>query len=40
MIEGEGAIIVDGDGARASEDEADVTLIAAPDVFEDMLAGI
>jgi len=39
VIEGEGAIIVDGDGARASDDDADVTLIAAPDVFEDILAG-
>ncbi|MBT2132556.1 SCP2 sterol-binding domain-containing protein [Aliiroseovarius lamellibrachiae] len=39
VIEGEGGIVVDGDGARASDDDADVTLTAAPDVFEDMMAG-
>ncbi|MDA5094564.1 SCP2 sterol-binding domain-containing protein [Aliiroseovarius sp. KMU-50] len=39
VIEGEGAIIVDGDGVRASDDEADVTLTADTEVFEDMLSG-
>ncbi|WP_432449973.1 SCP2 sterol-binding domain-containing protein [Aliiroseovarius marinus] len=39
VIEGEGAIIVDGDGVRAGDDEADVTLTADADVFEDMLSG-
>lgn len=38
-INGEGSIIVDGDGARAGDDDADVTLTADADVFEDMLSG-
>ncbi|MEM1363051.1 MAG: SCP2 sterol-binding domain-containing protein [Pseudomonadota bacterium] len=39
VIEGEGGIIVDSDGARASEDDADVTLTADRDTFEEMIAG-
>lgn len=39
VIEGEGAIMVDGDGVRAGDEEADVTLTAAADVFEEMLSG-
>lgn len=38
-IEGEGAIMLDADGVRAGDDEADVTLKADADVFEDILAG-
>lgn len=38
-INGEGSIIVDGDGARAGDDDADVTLTADADVFEEMLSG-
>ena len=33
-IEGEGAIIIDSDGARASDDEADVTLSADTETFK------
>lgn len=41
MIEGEGAIIVDGDGVRAGEesDEAEVTMTADADTFQEILAG-
>lgn len=39
VIEDEGAIIIDGDGARAGDDEAEVTLTAATDVFEAILSG-
>ena len=39
VIEGEGSIIVDGDGARASDDEADVTLTADADTFQAMMEG-
>ncbi|MCK0143816.1 SCP2 sterol-binding domain-containing protein [Aliiroseovarius sp. F20344] len=39
VINGEGAIIIDGDGVRAGDDEADVTLTADADVFEEMLSG-
>jgi len=38
-IEGEGSIIIDSDGARASEDEADVTLTATTEVFRAILEG-
>lgn len=38
-IEGEGSIIIDGDGARASDDDADVTLTATTDVFKAILDG-
>ena len=38
-IEGEGSVIVDTNGARASDDEAEVTLIATADVFQDIMAG-
>jgi len=38
-IEDEGSIIIDGDGARASEDDADVTLTASTDVFKAILDG-
>ena len=39
VIEGEGAIIVDGSGARAGDDDADVTLTADAGVLQDMLSG-
>jgi len=38
-IEGEGAIIIDGDGVRAGDDEADVTLSAAADTGQAILGG-
>lgn len=39
VIEGEGAIVVDSDGARASDDEADVTLTADVETFQGMIEG-
>ncbi len=38
-IEGEGAIVIDGDGARASDDDADVTLSANAETFQAILEG-
>ena len=41
MIEGEGALIIDGTGVRAADEseEADVTLSADADAFQEILAG-
>lgn len=39
VIEGEGTIMLDTGGARAGEDEADVTLTADADTFHEMLEG-
>ncbi len=39
VLQGEGAIVIDANGARAGEDEAGVTLTATPEVFEQILAG-
>lgn len=39
VIPGEGAIMVDGEGVRAGDDPADVTLTAEAGVFQDMLEG-
>jgi len=41
VIEGEGAIMVDGAGVRAADDsdDADVTMTADSDTFQDILAG-
>lgn len=39
VIEGEGAIVVDADGVRASDDEADVTLTADAETFQSILEG-
>ena len=39
VIEDEGAIMVDGDGARAGDDEAAVTLSASADTFQAILSG-
>ena len=38
-IEDEGDIIIDGDGARAGNDDADVTLSATAEVFQAILEG-
>ncbi|UZD91500.1 SCP2 sterol-binding domain-containing protein [Cognatishimia activa] len=38
-IEGEGALIIDANGVRASDDDADVTLTADADLFQDILSG-
>jgi len=39
VIEGEGAIVVDAEGVRASDEDTAVTLTAAADAFQEMLAG-
>ena len=39
VIEGEGSIVIDADGARAGDDETDVTLTASPETFEGMMNG-
>lgn len=39
VIEGEGAVIIDGDGVRAGDDDADVTLTADVETFEGILNG-
>lgn len=39
VIEGEGAIMIDAAGARAGDDEADVTLTADTDTFKSILDG-
>ncbi|MEM1107050.1 MAG: SCP2 sterol-binding domain-containing protein [Pseudomonadota bacterium] len=39
VIEDEGAIMLDGDGVRAGDEEADVTLTADTDTFRAILDG-
>ena len=39
VIKDEGSIIVDASGARAGDDEADVTLTASRETFEGLLDG-
>ncbi len=39
VIEDEGAIVVDSDGVRASDEEADVTLTASVETFQGMMEG-
>lgn len=39
VIEDEGAVLIDGDGVRASDDEADVTMTADRETFEAILEG-
>lgn len=39
VIPGEGAIVIDADGVRAGDDEADVTLTADTDTFRAILDG-
>ena len=38
-IAGEGAVLIDSDGARASDEEADVTLSADAETFQAILEG-
>jgi len=38
-LAGVGAIVLDADGARVSDDDADVTLSADADTFKDILSG-
>jgi putative sterol carrier protein len=38
-IRGEGSVIVDADGVRAGDDDADCTLSADADTFQSMMAG-
>lgn len=38
-INGEGSLVIDADGVRAGDDDADVTLSADADVFQDILSG-
>lgn len=39
VLNGEGTIMIDADGVRAGDDEADVTLTADADVFRAILEG-
>ena len=39
MIEGEGAIMIDENGVRAADEEADVTLTANAETFQSILEG-
>lgn len=39
VIEGEGAVYIDESGARAADEEADVTLTASRETFEGLLSG-
>ena len=38
-IEGEGCLMIDGDGARAADEDADCTLKANAETFQGMLEG-
>lgn len=38
-IEGEGAVMIDASGARAADEEADVTLMADAETFKEILDG-
>jgi putative sterol carrier protein len=38
-ISGLGSVVIDADGARVSDDEADVTLSADTETFQDILSG-
>ncbi len=38
-IEGEGSIMVDENGVREGDDEADVTMIASADTFQGIIEG-
>ncbi|MBI1494428.1 MULTISPECIES: SCP2 sterol-binding domain-containing protein [Rhodobacterales] len=38
-INGEGSLVIDADGVRAGDDDAEVTLTADSDVFQDILSG-
>jgi len=39
VIPGEGSILLDADGVREGDEEADVTLTAAAEVFQGIMAG-
>jgi len=39
VIEGEGSVFIDGDGAREADDDADVTLSASAETFEGIMTG-
>ena len=39
IVEDEGAIMIDQSGARAGDEDADVTLTASRDTFEGILSG-
>jgi putative sterol carrier protein len=39
VIVGEGAIMIDGNGVHAGDEEADVTLTADAETFQEILAG-
>ncbi|MCW8843763.1 MAG: SCP2 sterol-binding domain-containing protein [Rhodobacteraceae bacterium] len=39
VIEGEGAVMIDSDGVRAADDEAEVTLTADAETFQAILEG-
>ena len=39
VIDGEGAIMIDEDGVRAGDDDADVTLTADADTFQGIIEG-
>ncbi|CUH83727.1 SCP2 sterol-binding domain-containing protein [Thalassovita mediterranea] len=39
VVEGVMSIVVDGEGVRASEEDADVTMTADADTFESMMNG-
>ncbi|WP_456386484.1 SCP2 sterol-binding domain-containing protein [Profundibacter sp.] len=39
VIGDEGSVMIDSDGARAADDDADVTLMADADVFQAILEG-
>ena len=39
VIEDEGALVVDGDGVRAADDDAEVTLTADVETFQSILEG-
>ncbi|MBR9841627.1 MAG: SCP2 sterol-binding domain-containing protein [Rhodobacteraceae bacterium] len=39
VIEGEGAVMIDSDGVRAADDEAEVTLTADAETFQSILEG-
>jgi putative sterol carrier protein len=39
VIENEGAIMLDGDGVREGDDEADVTMTASAETFEGIMNG-
>ena len=39
VINGEGSIVIDGDGVRAGDDDTDVTLTADAETFEAIFTG-